>query len=397
MRKITKNHNIVKRLFLATVLLSLVFQVNAQNWVFTSPDRATLNPTSANLGIGTTTPSAKLHVVNSQTATSMIVSNSQAATTAMYGIRSVVTNSSTTSTSDSYGIHTQVTSKNRGTVYGNYARVFNDNSSNTANIYGAYFDVESDYSSAGTVYGVYSEVYGGAKKWAGYFTGGDLYVSGNVGIGITNPTEKLDVSGNIKATKLSVVGGLTSFSTNNLILQTDNNTRMTILNSNGNVGIGITAPTERLDVSGNIKGTKLITSSGITSNGATNLALQTNNTTQMIIYSNGNVGIGTGTSRIPTNKLEVNGVIRAHEVIVETTNWPDYVFAPDYHLPTLQEVARHIEEKQHLPGIPSAAEVAEEGINLSEMNVKLLQKIEELTLYVIQQEERIKALETNNK
>ncbi len=71
--------------------------------------------------------------------------------------------------------------------------------------------------------------------------------------------------------------------------------------------------------------------------------------------------------------LDVNGVIHAKEVKIEASPWPDYVFAPDYKLPTLQEVARHIEENQHLPGIPSAAEVAEEGVDLGAMNAKLLQ------------------------
>ncbi len=75
-----------------------------------------------------------------------------------------------------------------------------------------------------------------------------------------------------------------------------------------------------------------------------------------MLNSSGNVGIGT---TAPRNALDVNGVIRAKEVKIEASPWPDYVFAPDYKLPTLQEVARHIEENRHLPGIPSAAEVAD--------------------------------------
>ncbi|MDD6209215.1 MAG: hypothetical protein PUB21_01250 [Bacteroidales bacterium] len=107
----------------------------------------------------------------------------------------------------------------------------------------------------------------------------------------------------------------------------------------------------------------------------------------------GNLGIGVTN---PTKKLEVNGTIRAKEVIVETIgSWADYVFDKDYQLPSLAEVENHIKEHQHLPEIPSAAEVGENGVNLAEMNVKLLQKVEELTLYIIQQEKRISSLESS--
>ena len=115
--------------------------------------------------------------------------------------------------------------------------------------------------------------------------------------------------------------------------------------------------------------------------------------TRMIISSSGNVGIGT------TNtfgyKLAVNGAIGSKEVVVETTSaWPDFVFEPDYDLPTLEEVEQHIVDQGHLPEIPSESEVAESGINLGEMNAKLLQKIEELTLYLIDQHKEIEELKT---
>lgn len=123
--------------------------------------------------------------------------------------------------------------------------------------------------------------------------------------------------------------------------------------------------------------------------------------------SNGNVLIGGATSLTTTwlagsnYKLQVNGSIRAKEILVETDDWPDYVFASDYSLPSLAEVEQHIRENQHLPGIPSAAEMESGGVKLGEMQAKMLQKIEELTLYVIEQnkkmadqQERIQALET---
>ncbi len=106
--------------------------------------------------------------------------------------------------------------------------------------------------------------------------------------------------------------------------------------------------------------------------------------------TNGNVGIGTGT---PSSKLAVNGNIKAKEIKVEIANWPDYVFDKAYSLPTLQETEKHILEKGHLHGIPSAANVKANGVDLGEMNAKLLLKIEELTLHLIQKDKEIKNLQ----
>ena len=98
----------------------------------------------------------------------------------------------------------------------------------------------------------------------------------------------------------------------------------------------------------------------------------------------GNVGIGTTS---PTHKLSVNGTIRTKEVIVDT-GWADYVFNPGYRLKPLKEIAVYIKANHHLPDIPSEAEVKENGVSLGEMQSKLLAKIEELTLHVIQEHER---------
>lgn len=96
--------------------------------------------------------------------------------------------------------------------------------------------------------------------------------------------------------------------------------------------------------------------------------------------------IGTGT--LPAGyKLSVDGKIMAEEVTVQLSQtWPDYVFAPEYDLMSLSETEAFINENSHLPGLPSAAEVAAEGFDLAEMNRLLLEKIEELTLHTIEQQ-----------
>jgi len=110
-----------------------------------------------------------------------------------------------------------------------------------------------------------------------------------------------------------------------------------------------------------------------------------NGASTYLTINQGNVGIGTTT---PNAKLAVNGNIRAHEIKVETANWPDYVFANGYQLPSLKETEQYIKEKGHLLGIPSAEQVKLNGVDLGEMNAKLLQKIEELTLHLIEQQKR---------
>lgn len=213
------------------------------------------------------------------------------------------------------------------------------------------------------------------------------------------------------------------------------------INSSGNVGIGTEAPLHKLDVRGNLRAANLVLLSGsqISMNLDDNLTYQgykignysfawmpdswhsgsntlwqsgyggvkffTAGQFRMGINFSGNVGIGTET---PTHKLDVNGNIRgenfyangtvfANEVKVETTKWSDFVFDEDYKLLPLEEVKAHIEEHKHLPDVPSEKQVLEEGINVAEMQVKLLQKIEELTLYVLQQDAKNKELESEIK
>nr|WP_315176504.1 tail fiber protein [uncultured Flavobacterium sp.] len=112
-------------------------------------------------------------------------------------------------------------------------------------------------------------------------------------------------------------------------------------------------------------------------------------------FFDGKVGIGT---IAPDEKLTVKGKIHTQEVKVDMAGplVPDYVFSNEYQLKTLQQVEAFIKQNKHLPEIPSAKEIEANGLHLAEMNMKLLQKIEELTLYLIQQQTEIEELKKNN-
>ncbi|WP_312923343.1 hypothetical protein [Empedobacter brevis] len=120
---------------------------------------------------------------------------------------------------------------------------------------------------------------------------------------------------------------------------------------------------------------------------------------RFLIHRNGNIGIGTEN---PDEKLTVKGKIHAEEIIVDLAVPADYVFQKyftgkselkaDYEFPKLEEVEKFVKENNHLPGIPSAKEIQEKGLKVGEMNNLLLQKIEELTLLLIEQQKEINAL-----
>ena len=100
----------------------------------------------------------------------------------------------------------------------------------------------------------------------------------------------------------------------------------------------------------------------------------------MTIEHSGDVGIGTAN---PAHKLDVAGTVRAEELVLQVNNGPDYVFEEDYHLMPLEAVERHIKTNKHLPGVPKAIEMSQHGVGVAEMQMKLLEKVEELTLYLI--------------
>ena len=178
--------------------------------------------------------------------------------------------------------------------------------------------------------------------------------------------------------------------------------------SNGNVGIGTGTPLAKLDVNGRIRveqSNEAVALDGTNPyyslwyNGSYRSRIQ-QLTDQLYIVSNDKVhldgdqvAIGNMLSTANDYKLTVTGKVICEELKVElAANWPDYVFADEYELKPLHELKSFIETNQHLPNIPKASEVERDGFEVGEMNRKLLEKVEELTLYIISLQEQIDAL-----
>ena len=141
---------------------------------------------------------------------------------------------------------------------------------------------------------------------------------------------------------------------------------------------------------GNILATRMGgTSAGIGTFSNTNMRIFSNSFSAIFVAAGtGNVGIGTDN---PTYKLSVNGNIRAKEIVVET-GWADYVFNTGYKLTPLYDIEKFIRQNNHLPNIPSAKEIEEKGLQVGDIQKKMMEKIEELTLYIIQQQKEIDTL-----
>ena len=111
----------------------------------------------------------------------------------------------------------------------------------------------------------------------------------------------------------------------------------------------------------------------------------------------GGTKIGNGVIIKNNGDSAYQGKVEAKEIKVTQGPTADFVFEEDYALPNLEEVEKHIKENKHLPEIASAKDMAKEGVNVGEFQIKLLQKIEELTLYSIEQSKQIKKLQEENK
>jgi hypothetical protein len=241
---------------------------------------------------------------------------------------------------------------------------------------------------------------------------------GNVGIGTISPTGILELQklnsnlvfdlGTNGLSKIISKGWNASIDMHTFQISGTENLNQFNINANGNVGIGTATPAYNLDVNkflrigaqGGSDVALLGGGSGVGAqmklfyhNGMENVRL-TGNNDSWLNATIGNVGIGTTT---PTDKLSVNGKIRAKEIKVETANWPDYVFEEGYQVGTLEELERYIKKNKHLPEMPSAKEVEANGVELGELNKLLLKKVEELTLYLIKNNETVSSQRTQLK
>jgi hypothetical protein len=181
-----------------------------------------------------------------------------------------------------------------------------------------------------------------------------------------------------------------------------------VINRSGNLGVGTTAPsiaggyTPKLHLAGAYAAIALEATTpaekwgiGVDSTGALEIFKSTSNSYagRLLITNAGNVGIGTIS---PGSKLEVNGSVRATSFISNTTTYADFVFKPGYQLRSLAEVEAAIARDGHLPDIPSETEVKAHGVDLASQQAKLLQKVEELTLYVIEHQKELARLREEN-
>lgn len=253
-----------------------------------------------------------------------------------------------------------------------------------------------------------------------FMVNGNSFFSGNIGLGTSTPSSKF----HMPSGTLTIGNFFTTFDDANInwAIKTDRSIvlRPSSLNNYGSIDIqfgpsllqlavakcnscfALKAITNDVVLRGNSSGSFLIANESGGDIKFETTADPTNGTTwynttevRMRIDKIGNVGIGTGSAILPSgDKLSVNGTIHTKEVRVDLVGWPDYVFEDDYKLLTLEELEKSIQENKHLPEVPSACEVEENGLELAKMIKVQQQKIEELTLYIIELNKKINELET---
>jgi hypothetical protein len=221
---------------------------------------------------------------------------------------------------------------------------------------------------------------------------------GNVGIGTTSPTHKLDVAGVVRSYNAAFGSANWETSPKGFVNFGANNHGSVIVSSNlyisGSEDLKVanthaTMPGAAIVIPGNSRPNQ----NGIlfyTKPPSPAIDGDDYNTPpRMIISSSGNVGIGTID---PQSELAVKGTITSKKVKVTQEGWADYVFDSSYQLTPLHHVEKYIQANKHLPEVPSAAEVRKDGLDLGDNQAILLKKIEELTLYIIEQNKELKLL-----
>ena len=241
-------------------------------------------------------------------------------------------------------------------------------------------------------------------------------VDGQVGIGVSAPTQKLDVAGSINASENIISVGIQAEEgtlSRGLTVGED-------LLVSGKIGIGVGSASEALDIAGNIKVSGSVSSSSIAAQivdaeeanirgdlsvvGTINAGdikagilevdeIRTSNQ-QFEQLTVSRLGVNTTQSGVPAGyMMAVNGKLLATQVeVFAPQDWPDYVFEDDYRLRPLSEVASFIDQHGHLPDMPSAEAMQQGGYSVSQMDADLLEKIEELTLYMIELKRENEAL-----
>jgi hypothetical protein len=226
--------------------------------------------------------------------------------------------------------------------------------------------------------------------------------SGKVGVNTSSPMAFLDVQKSSNNNGTAAILGTSIFSegSNNvtrieggtvaelgvLSLNYSSKANVNIANGGGDVHI---APTE--DMSGDVfiaSGFFNVPEEELGTNGG-NVFIAQSGGDVLMKHPNTTLSIGTDNK---DHKLNVNGTIRSTELIVES-GWADYVFAKDYFLKPIEDVEKYIIAHNHLPNIPPASEIQENGLKVSEISTKMMEKIEEMMLYIIEQNKQIKDLQ----
>jgi len=302
---------------------------------------------SEKVGIGTTTLISMLTLRSITETTGLVLQNDYMGASSSYGFNTLM---GSAATGNKYGFNVLI-SNGTGTNYGVRAEVLSGTiaygmvgiATSTGTSYGLYGKANG----TGTNRGVYGEATVGANAFAGYFVGRG-YFSDKVGIGTSAPAAFLHVDADALTLPMAVqINGASKFK----------------VNSNGSVSVG---------------GVGVGAENGL--------------------YVLGQVSIGTA---VPATgyALSVDGKVMCEEMRVELQgSWPDYVFADDYKLLSIKEMEKHINEFNHLPGIPSAKEMEQTGgIDIGNMQIKMMEKIEELSLYIIELEKKIEKIESAHK